>query len=207
MTEPFVRPDVRAFLDYVAAQGRPPLHELEAHAAREIMRITRQLADADTGDLAVRRDLTMPGPDGNTIPLRLFDARAERPLPGPVMVFFHGGGFVLGDLDTHEPVCAEIARVLDLPVVSVDYRLAPEARFPAAPDDCEAAARWVATSPEALGRKASSLVLAGDSAGGTLTLVTAMALRDEGAQVPVIAMWPIYPSLGRADTASFRPAE
>jgi acetyl esterase len=111
------------------------------------------------------------------------------------MVFFHGGGFVLGDLDTHEPACAEIARLLDIPVISVDYRLAPEHPWPAAPDDCEAAARWVAASPDALGRKVTSLVLAGDSAGGTLTIVTTLALRDAPAAAPVIAQWPIYPAV------------
>ena len=104
------------------------------------------------------------------------------------MVFFHGGGFVIGDLETHGPYCAEAARQLDMPVVSVDYRLAPEHPFPAAPEDCEAAARWVAENIPCTG-----LVLSGDSAGGNLTVVTAMALRDTPAAVPVIAQNPIYP--------------
>ncbi|MDB5717229.1 MAG: Alpha/beta hydrolase fold-3 protein, partial [Sphingomonas bacterium] len=83
---------------------------------------------------------------------------------------------------------------LDLPVVAVDYRLAPEHAWPAAPDDCEAAARWIAANPAELGRAVTGLVLAGDSAGGTLTIVTALALRDQPAAVPVIAQWPIYPA-------------
>ena len=102
------------------------------------------------------------------IPARLFDARETRE-PGPVVLFFHGGGFVIGDVDTHASFCAEMARTLNLPVVSVDYRLAPENRWPAAPDDCEAAARWVAESPPELGRKVTSIVLSGDSAGGNLS--------------------------------------
>jgi acetyl esterase len=84
--------------------------------------------------------------------------------------------------------------MLDLPVVAVDYRLAPENGWPAAPDDCEAAARWVASGPPEMDRGVTSLVLAGDSAGGTMTIVTALALRDDPARVPVIAQWPIYPA-------------
>jgi acetyl esterase len=110
------------------------------------------------------------------------------------MVFYHGGGFVIGDLDTHGPYCAEAARQLDMPVISIDYRLAPEHPFPAAPEDCEAATRWVADNIPCTG-----LVLSGDSAGGNLTVVTTMALRDNPAAVPVIAQHPIYPAVSRHD--------
>ena len=192
MTEPFVRPDVKQFLDYLNNAPGPQMHEVEAVEARQMMRTMCALADAPRGEIAVIRDLAMPGPHGGQIGLRLYDARESR-APGPALVFFHGGGFVFGDLDTHEPACAEIARVLDLPVISVDYRLSPEHPWPAAPDDCEAAARWVATSPAELGRKITGLALAGDSAGGSLTITTALALRDAPATVPVLAQWPIYP--------------
>ncbi|MFX8230919.1 alpha/beta hydrolase fold domain-containing protein, partial [Acinetobacter baumannii] len=90
--------------------------------------------------------------------------------------------------------CAEIARTLDLPVIAVDYRLAPEHPFPAATDDAEAAARWVATSPASLGRDVTGMVTCGDSAGGNLAIVVAMALRDRPAAAPVIAQLPIYPA-------------
>ena len=193
MNQPYVRADVRSLLDYLATNGGAKTHEVGAVAARRMMVAMRALADADVGDLATIRDISCPGADGAAIPLRLYDAREHR-LPGPAVVFFHGGGFVVGDLDTHEPLCAEIARMLDLPVIAVDYRLAPENAWPAAPDDCEAAARWIASGAPALGRAVTSLVLAGDSAGGTLTIVTAMALRDVPAAVPVIAQWPIYPA-------------
>ena len=202
MTEPFVRPDVALFLKYLNALPGPKIHEVGAVAGREMSRAMRGVADLDTGPLAVLRDLTMPGPDGNDITLRLFDARASRE-PGPVLVFFHGGGWVLGDLDGYEPPCAEMARALDLPIVSVDYRLAPEHPWPAGPNDAEAAARWVASAPEALGLKPTSLVLAGDSAGGTLTIVIALALRDTPAAVPVVAQWAIYPA---ADLATHYPS-
>jgi acetyl esterase len=150
------------------------------------------LAELEPRPLAVIRDLTCPGPAGE-IPLRLYDARESREA-GPAVVFFHGGGFVIGDLDTHHALCTEIAAVLDLPVIAVHYRLAPECPFPAAPDDCEAATRWVAESPDALGRQVTGLILTGDSAGGNLTIVTTQALMARRAEVPVLVQAPIYPA-------------
>jgi acetyl esterase len=201
MPEPFVRPDVAQFLHYLASVPGPKMEEMSAVEAREVANAMRDVADLPTGPLAVLRDVSMPGPAGD-LALRLFDARDGR-ASGPVLVFFHGGGWTIGDLDLYQPVCAEIARVLDLPVVSVGYRLAPEHPFPAAPDDCEAAARWIASAPAALGLLPTSLVLAGDSAGGNLAIVTAMALRDRPAEVPVIAQWPLYPA---ADLATHYPS-
>ena len=192
MTAPFVRPDVRALLDYMNAADRPRMEAIGHVAAREMSAAMRTLTDVPAADLALIRNLAIPGPDGATIPARLYDARETR-APGPLLVFFHGGGFVIGNLDSHEPICTEIARVLDIPVVAIDYRLAPEHPWPAAPDDCEAAARWIASAPAALGRTPTGLVCAGDSAGGVLAIVTALALRDAPAAAPVIAQWPIYP--------------
>jgi len=200
-TDPYVRPDVAAFLGYLNALPGPRTHELSPLDARTMYRATKDVADLPIGDLATIRDLTIPGPAG-PIPARLFDA-ADRRDPGPVMVFFHGGGFVIGDLDTHAGFCAEAARVLDLPVVAVDYRLAPEHRWPAAPDECEAAARWVAGNPPELDRRATGLVLCGDSAGGTMAITTAMALRDDPAPVPVLLQAPIYPA---ADMSADHPS-
>ena len=199
---PFVRPDVRGFLDYLNSVPGPKMHEQTPADARAVYHAMKDIADPPVGDLAVIQDLSIPGPDGTTIPARLFDARESR-APGPVVVFFHGGGFVIGNVDTHASFTAEMARQLDLPVVSVDYRLAPEAKWPAAPDDCEAAARWVAGNAAELGRTATSLVLAGDSAGGNLTIVVAMALRDQPAAVPVVVQAPIYPA---ADMATDYPS-
>ena len=188
MTKPYVRTDVQALLDQMNRPGAKRAVDVGLAEARNMMHASRALLDAPTGDLAVLREI-----EDGPCPMRLFDARAERE-PGPVMVFFHGGGFVLGDLDTHEPLCAEIARLLDVPVVSVGYRLAPEHPFPAGVEDAIAAARWVAGNPAGLGRQATSLVLAGDSAGGNFTIVAALALRDEPADVPVVAQWAIYPA-------------
>jgi acetyl esterase len=192
VTEPFVRPDVAAFLQYLGSVPTPKIHEIDPVQARALTSAMAGVAEPPVGELAVKRDVIMPGPAGD-IALRLYDPRSERE-PGPVIVFFHGGGWVLGDLNGYDSACAEIARTLDLPLVSVDYRLAPEAPWPAAPDDCEAAARWVASAPEALGLSPTGIVLAGDSAGGTLTIVTAIALREKAAPLPVIAHWAIYPA-------------
>lgn len=197
MNPPSNRPDVNAFLHFLNNVPGPKMHELPAPAARLAMVAMRGVAEVETGPLAVIRDLSIPGPAG-TIPARLYDAREMREA-GHAMVFYHGGGFVIGDLSTHEPYCAEVARTLDIPVIAIDYRLAPENPWPAAPDDCEAAARWIAGSPDSLGRKITGLVLSGDSAGGNLTIVTAMALRDEPAAVPVVAQFPIYPVVDESD--------
>jgi acetyl esterase len=192
VTEPLVRPDVSAFLTYLVSVPAPSIDKVDPIEARAMNRAMAGVADLAVGEIAVRRDLVMPGPAGN-IPLRLYDLREHRD-SGPMVVFFHGGGWVIGDIESYDAVCAEIARALDLPLVSVGYRLAPEARWPAAPEDCEAAARWIARGPEKLGFAPTSLVLAGDSAGGTLAIVTALALRDRSAAVPAIAQWAIYPA-------------
>lgn len=186
------RDDVRRFLETLNALPGPRLHELTPVEARVRTRAMRDLADLPVGALAVRRDHAMPGPAGGTIALRLHDTRADR-AAAPILVFFHGGGWVFGDLDTYEPVCAAIARGLDLPVVAVEYRLAPEHPFPAAPEDCEAAARWIAANAAALGLSGTALVLAGDSAGGALAIATGLALRDAPAALPLAACWAAYP--------------
>ena len=183
MAEPYVRPDVRQFLDYLNALPGPKTHELGPAEARTMMLASRQVADAPVGELAVIRDLAFPGPGGE-VGLRLYDAREDREA-GPLVLFFHGGGFVLGDLDSHEPFCAEMARALDLPVLAVDYRLAPEHPWPAGIEDAIAAAYWAAGSPEALGRTVTGLVTCGDSAGGNFAIIVTLALRDTPAKVPV----------------------
>jgi acetyl esterase len=202
MSEPFVRDDVKGFLAFLNSAEGPELHELPLAEARAAYTTMGLVAEADPRPLAVIRDLTCPGPAGD-IPLRFYDARESRD-PGPVVMFFHGGGFVIGDLDSHHALCTEIAAELDLPVVAVHYRLAPEAPYPAAADDCEAAARWVAGSPAELGRQVTGLVTTGDSAGGNLTLVVSEALRDAPAAVPVVLQAPIYPATDESDCGSMQ---
>jgi acetyl esterase len=185
------------------AMDRPQMDEMPLAEARAAYALIGQVAEVDPHPLAVVRDFVCPGPDGE-IPLRLYDARENRE-PGPAVMFFHGGGFVIGDLETHNAFCTEMAHHLDLPVIAVHYRLAPEAPFPAAPEDCEAASRWVADSPLELGRQVTGLVTMGDSAGGNLAIVVAQALADDPAAVPVRVQAPIYPIASPvADTDSYK---
>ncbi len=199
-TKPFVRPDMRAFLDALAALNGPSIADMTLEDARASYGALHAMADRPARDLAVIRDLSFAGPAGD-VAVRLYDARDTREA-GPVVTFFHGGGFVIGDLDTHHALCTEIAALIDLPVVAVDYRRAPEAPFPAAIDDCEAAARWIASSPEELGRSATGLVLIGDSAGGNATIVVGQALAAEPAGVPVVLQVPIFPLASDAQNSA-----
>lgn len=205
MSKPFVRPDVQVHLDELAAAPRPPMNDQTIAMMRQVppeMIETMLLQlDLPLGELGEDRKLSMPGPAGE-IALRLFDPRASR-VAGPVVVFFHGGGFITGSIGTHAPLAAEIARQLDLPVVSVEYRLAPEHKWPAAPDDAEAAARWIAQNGAALGREFTHLILCGDSAGATLTCVTAQALAERPAALPLLMQIPLYP---KADSSREYPS-
>jgi len=188
MTEPFVRPDVRQFLDFLDNLPGPKGYEAGPDVARQMMVSGRYALDAPAKEIVVRRDVA-----GGPVPMRLYDAREERS-PGPMMMFIHGGGWVIGNLETHEPLCIDVALALDIPVVSIDYRLAPENPFPAAFGDSIAAARWLASMPDELGRKPTGLILAGDSAGGNLAAAVTAALRDEPADLPIVAQWLIYPA-------------
>jgi len=194
MSRPLIRPDVAAFLDFGRQSGQPPLNALPIAEARAMLVMMRVIGDADPTPLAIVRDLVIDA-GGRTIPARLYDRRPTRD-QSPVILFYHGGGFMVGDLETHEPFCTYLADQIDLPVLAIDYRLAPEYPFPAAPDDAEAGARWAADSPAELGFRVSSVITCGDSAGGNLAVVVARQLADRPAAVPVIAQWVLYPFFG-----------
>lgn len=191
MSDIAIRPDVRAFLDNIAANPMPTMSDEALAMMRRMPADALPSMDLPVGEIAVMRDLVMRGPGGE-IALRLFDPRENRG-PSPVVVYYHGGGFVLGSIDTFAALAAQIARELDLPVIAVGYRLAPENPWPAAPDDAEAAARWIAENGAVTGRAPTGLILCGDSAGGNLALVTALALRDRPAAVPAILQIALYP--------------
>lgn len=193
----FVRPDVEAFLAMLNAQPGPQLHEMDPAAARQMMLAMGQIAELPRGPIARVENITIDGPHGHRIPLRIYSPQAGSSQPASVLMYYHGGGWVIGDLETHDPLCAEIARGLDMTVVSVDYRLAPEHRFPAAGEDCLAATRWVASSPKEIGHAVTSLVVAGDSAGGNLAAITAQELAGK-LPAPIIAQWLIYPGVDMA---------
>jgi acetyl esterase len=198
MSEIYVREEVKGFLALINSQPVPEERIVEVQRAGYVA--LKAMTEADPRPLAVIRDLTCPGPGGE-IPLRLYDPRESRD-PSPVVIHYHGGGFVIGDLDTHHALCSELAAELDLPVVSVHYRLAPEYPFPAAPDDSEAVARWIAESPAELGRQVTGLVTIGGSAGGNLATVTARALCDKPAAVPVFLQVLLYPATDESQDGS-----
>ena len=189
----YVRPDVAAVLAMLNSQPGPQMHESDPVTGRQMMRMMAQLTERPRGEIARVADFDIPSPHGHAIPARLY-AAADAPAPGPVVVFFHGGGWVIGDLETHDALCAETARVLGMTVVSVDYRLAPEHRFPAATEDCLAATRWLADSPDIVGHAVTGLVPAGDSAGGNLAAVVSQQLHAT-LPVPILAQWLIYPGV------------
>jgi acetyl esterase len=192
----YVRADVEAFLSFLNAQPGPKMHEVEPDMARQMMRAMGPIAELPRGPLASVEDIAIDSPHGHRIPLRIYRPAASA-APAGVLVFYHGGGWVIGDLETHDPLCAEIARGLGMTVVAVDYRLAPEHRFPAAGEDCLAATRWVAGSPGAIGHAVTSLVVAGDSAGGNMAAIVAQELAGK-LPVPIIAQFLIYPGVDMA---------
>jgi acetyl esterase len=187
----YVRPDVQALLDQMKAAPGPSIADLGAVAGREMYRAMGSMLDLPRGDIAEVRDIAIPGPAG-AVPARLY--RNHKATSGDVLVFFHGGGWVIGDLESHDGLAAEIARRSGLTVVAIDYRMAPEDIFPAAADDCIAATRWVAGSPAELGEKVTGVAVAGDSAGGNLSAVVAQALAGQ-LPVPFKAQWLIYPAV------------
>ncbi len=175
-------PQAKALLDLMAERGVPPTHTLTPQQARQAYRERRFFTQREPRPMAEVRELQAPGPHG-PVPLRLFRPEAAA-RPAPVLVYYHGGGWTIGDLDTHDVLCRELASESGCAVLSVDYRLGPEHRFPAAVDDAIAATRWVQAEAGALGLDAARLALGGDSAGGNLAAVVAIALRDEPAGAP-----------------------
>jgi acetyl esterase len=171
-------PHARALLDLITERGVPPTHTLSPADARSAYRDRRFFTQPDAPVVADVRALQAPGPDG-AVPLRFYRPEGLPP-EAPVLVYFHGGGWTIGDLDTHDVLCRELATGAGCALIAVDYRLGPEHRFPAAVNDALAATRWVQSQAAALGVDPARLALGGDSAGGNLAAVVALALRDEG---------------------------
>ncbi len=176
-----LHPHAKALLDLMVERGIPPTHTLTPVDARKFYRERRAVTQPEPPAIAETRDLSAPGPLG-PIPLRLYHPQtaAQRSGPPPVLVYYHGGGWVIGDLDTHDTLCRELANAAGCAVVAVDYRMGPEHRFPAAVDDCIAATRWVHTHADELGVDGTRIAVGGDSAGGNLAAVVAIAARDAG---------------------------
>jgi acetyl esterase len=170
---------LQAILDAGKAAGRPPIEQMtveEARTERADM-MARYVPMAEYAGVRVEAQEIAAG--GRTIAIRVYrPAGSEGPLP--VVVFFHGGGWVVCTLETHDPCCRMLAAEAKVMVVSVDYRLAPEHKFPAAVEDSLAATEWVLAHVKELGGDASRVMVGGDSAGGTLATVVALLLRDKG---------------------------
>jgi acetyl esterase len=169
-------PKVRAFLDQLVATGMPPFESLPVADARRVMETFREMSPPGQA-VAHVEDRRLPGPAGD-IPVRVYTPVGDG--PRPVLVFFHGGGWVIGSIETHDNTCRALANAIPAVVVSVDYRLAPEHKFPAAAEDCYAATRWVAANAAAIGADGNRLAIGGDSAGGNLAAVVALMAHDRG---------------------------
>ena len=173
--------DAERVLEMVRLSGRPPYETLSAPEARELFLAAREVLAPDPPAVGEIRELSAPGPAGAAVPLRLY--RGATTAPGetlPALVYLHGGGWVIGDLDTHDSLCRHLANAARCIVVAVDYRLAPEHKFPAAVEDCFAATSWIAQEAAALGIDRERLAVGGDSAGGNLAAVVSLVARDQG---------------------------
>ncbi|MBE7940371.1 MULTISPECIES: alpha/beta hydrolase [Ramlibacter] len=199
-----LHPQARALLRMMEDKGVPPTHTLSVDEARRFYRERRAVTQPAPPAVGESRDLRMPGPAGE-IPLRLYrPAGSAAGALLPVLVYYHGGGWVIGDLDTHDTLCRELANGSGCAVVAVDYRMGPEHRFPAASDDALAAARWVRANAASLQVDGARMALGGDSAGGNLAAVTALAMRDAG-DAPAAFQLLIYPATDqRCLTASYQ---
>lgn len=187
-------PDAKIVLDMIKAAGRPPFEQLTPDEARQAYMNSRKLLQPVPEDVAESRDTVAPGPHGD-IPVRLYrPAGTAASDVLPALIYYHGGGWLLGGLDSHDVVCRRFANAARCRVVSVDYRMAPEHKFPAAVDDCEAATRWAVGNAATLGIDASKVAVGGDSAGGNLAAAVAHATR--GHARAAIGQVLIYPGLG-----------
>lgn len=182
MSEPFVLPETAAVLELLAAQPGPHLAEMPAGDARAVFGVLGEMFDAPADGSVRTVDF-----DGPACPLRAYFP--AEPQAGPVIVYAHGGGWVIGNLETHHALCSLIACTTGLRVVAIDYRLAPEHPWPAAHEDCLAAAKFIASGPAELEAPVNGIAVAGDSAGGNLAYHIAASLGRE----QVLAQLLIYP--------------
>ncbi len=202
MIDPRLDPQIRTILEYAEAADDAPLETLPPVEARRAAIDGLAPWKGEPEPLANVETRSITGPAGD-LPIRIYTPDAAP--PRPALVYFHGGGWVVCDLDTHDVVCRAIARRSGAVVIAVDYRLAPEHKFPAAVNDCYTAACWVAANAQTLGIDPRRIAVGGDSAGGNLAAVVALRSRDEAG--PAIALQVmVYPvtDLSSFDTPSYR---
>ncbi len=179
-------PQARAVLEMLASLEMPELGTLPPADMRAVWATRPRPIGAPVARV---EDRLVAGPAGE-IPIRLYWPEAQTPLP--VLVWYHGGGWVLGSLDSVDHTCRELANTANCLVVSVDYRLAPENKFPASPDDCVAAYQWVLANAESFGGDPRRVAVGGDSAGGNLAAVVCLRARDLSLSLPVFQLL-VYP--------------
>jgi acetyl esterase len=197
-----IDPEAKAYLEATAALGLPPIWEQGAEEARRA--VIQRYPDLSGPPEPVKsvEDLTIPGPAGR-VPVRVYTPLDAGDGPLPAVVFFHGGGWVTGNLDTHECACRGLANRAGCLVIAVDFRSAPEHRFPAAVEDCWAAVEWLADKGSEVGADPARLAVCGDSAGGNLAAVMALRARDRGGP-RLAAQLLVYPVLDyNLDTPSY----
>jgi acetyl esterase len=187
-------PDAAAVFKAFQEAGRPPYETVSPAEARELYLKARIVTNPEPPELKSVRALAIPSPAG-TIPARVYTPTTLRQTNGlaPGLVFFHGGGWVIGNLDSHDVACRTLAQEGELIVISVDYRLSPEHKFPAAVEDSIAATEWTSKTAGQLGIDAARLMVGGDSAGGNLAAVVAIHARDAGNQAKLAGQLLIYP--------------
>jgi acetyl esterase len=190
----------RSLLERVHRAGRPPMAAMTPAQAREFYDIGGPMLDLQPAPQVGRvEDICLPARDGHDMPARLYAPLSKDALP--VLLYIHGGGFSVGSLTTHDVLCRQLSRQGHCAVVSLDYRLAPEHRFPTAVNDSWDALNWLRQHGQALGLDTTRLAVAGDSAGGTLAAVCALMARDVG--MPLRLQLLFYPGcIARQDTAS-----
>jgi acetyl esterase len=188
-------PEVQVLLEMMDRNDAPPTHALTAEGARkQFEELTEQVS---VENVASMQDITTEGP-GDDLTLRLYRPETNREGPLPVLVFLHGGGFVIGDLDSHDNICCALANRAECLVVSVEYRLAPEHPFPAALEDTYAALEWVDEHIDAMGGDPDRIALGGDSAGGNLTAGATLLSEDRNGP-DITHQLLIYPAVNAAE--------
>ncbi len=180
---------MRSVLERMARAGKPPLHTLAPAQARAAYEAAAGVLDIPRPALARVEEGRLPARDGHPLPARLYADRTGE--PQPFLLYLHGGGFTIGSLATHDTLCRELARRSGCAVVSLDYRLAPEHRFPVAVHDAWDALQWLAVHGASLGLDPARIAVGGDSAGGTLATVCAILARDAG--LPLRLQLLVYP--------------
>ncbi|AUS42461.1 alpha/beta hydrolase [Ralstonia pseudosolanacearum] len=196
---PSLDPHVAQLLDLVARAKRPPLHHLAPADAKIAYEKSSPIVDIPPIPLDHVHDLTVPARDGYAIPVRTYAAReASWADPLPLLVYFHGGGFTVGSIRTHDALCRSLAAKSGAMVLSVDYRLGPDWKFPTAADDAFDVLQWVFDEAATIGADPARIAFGGDSAGGTLAAITAIEARNRGL-APVLQLL-IYPGTTARET-------